>query len=288
MWGWQGLQALATRIDRGEVVGPRIISASPGLDGLPVQWPETRVVTATADVPAAVKDQVQAGWRYLKVYTRLSRENYQAIMAEARAAGIPVVGHVPFAVPIEDAIALGQTSIEHLTGYETRFSRSGRMGMWSWIDANPALYSNLAQVSARAGVWNCPTLAIYSALSRQHTQAERDVIVRQRRAFVLELQRAGANLLAGSDAGIDEVEPGASLHDELAELVAAGLTPYQALRAATIDAGRFLGIAGLGTVAIGAPADLLLVDGNPLDRITRVRQFDGLVYRGAWIPAGPR
>lgn len=288
MWGWQGLQALATRIDRGEVVGPHIISASPGLDGLPVQWPETRVVMNTADVPAAVKDQVQAGWRWLKVYTRLSRENYQAIMAEARAAGIPVVGHVPLAVPIEEAIALGQTSIEHLTGYETRFSRSGRMGTWAWIDANPALYGPLAQVSARAGVWNCPTLAIYSALARQHTAAERDVIVRQRRAFVLELHRAGAKLLAGSDAGIGVVEPGAVLHDELAEFVAAGLTPYQALRAATIDAAVFLGIPQLGTVTAGAPADLLLVDGNPLASIGRLRQFDGLVQRGVWIPGAPR
>jgi imidazolonepropionase-like amidohydrolase len=288
MWGWQGLQDLATRIDRGEVVGPRIISASPGLDGLPVQWPETRVVMTSADVPAAVKDQVQAGWRYLKVYTRLSRENYQAIMAEARAAGIPVVGHVPWAVPIEEALALGQTSIEHLTGYETRFSRSGRTGTLAWLDANPALYSNLAQASARAGVWNCPTLAIYSALAQQHTVAEHDEIVRQRRAFVLELHRAGAKLLAGSDAGIGVVEPGAVLHAELAELVAAGLTPYQALRAATIDAGSFLGITGLGTVQQGAPADLLLVDGNPLANIAKLQQFDGLVQRGAWTPAGPR
>jgi len=234
-----------------------------------------------------VNDQVQAGWRYLKVYTRLSRENYQAIMAEARAAGIPVVGHVPWAVPIEEALALGQTSIEHLTGYEMRFSRSGRTGTLAWLDANPALYSNLAQASARAGVWNCPTLAIYSALAQQHTAAEHDEIVRQRRAFVLELHRAGAKLLAGSDAGIGVVEPGVVLHAELAELVAAGLTPYQALRASTIDAAEFLGIPQLGTVAVGAPADLLLVDGNPLANIARLRQFDGLVQRGAWTPAGP-
>jgi imidazolonepropionase-like amidohydrolase len=81
---------------------------------------------------------------------------------------------------------------------------------------------------------------------------------------------------------------GAVLHDELAEFVAAGLTPYQALRAATIDAAVFLGIPQLGTVTVGAPADLLLVDGNPLASIGRLRQFDGLVQRGAWTAAGPR
>jgi imidazolonepropionase-like amidohydrolase len=81
------------------------------------------------------------------------------------------------------------------------------------------------------------------------------------------------------------VAPGTSLHDELDELVAAGLTRYQALRAATSEAGRFLEIPGLGTIAPGAPADLLLVEGNPLADLGRLRRFEGLVQRGAWTPA---
>jgi imidazolonepropionase-like amidohydrolase len=134
-------------------------------------------------------------------------------------------------------------------------------------------------------VWNCPTLAIYRELSKQSPPAQRATILEQRRRFVQELLRAGAPLLAGSDAGIDVVAPGSSLHDELAELVAAGLTRYQALRAATSEAGRFLEIEGLGTVTVGAPADLLLVEGNPLTDLGRLRRFDGLIQGGAWTPA---
>ena len=286
MWGWPGLIPLTDRVHTGELWGPRIYSASQGLDDEPVQWPATIVVSSPEDAVTAVRAQHAAGWRWLKVYTRLSRESWLAIMDEARALGIRAVGHVPFAVPVEEALAQGQYSIEHLTGYDRSVSRTGRLGTGGWTDADPSRYAGLAARTSEAGVWNCPTLAIIATLARQHSPAEQTTIIRERRRFVRELHSAGARLLAGSDAGIDVVAPGTSLHDELAELVAGGLTPYHALRAATVDAGIFLEQAGLGTTTVGAPADLLLVEGNPLGDLSRLRQFQGMVQQGAWIPAG--
>lgn len=286
MWGWSTLGAIVGRIERGEVTGPRIVSASPGLDGPEVQWPETRVVADPAQAAQAVRDQVTAGWRFIKVYTSLSRDAWSGIMSAAATAGVDVVGHVPLAVPVEDALALGQRSIEHLTGYDRRVSRSGRSGTWGWADADPATYQELASATALAGVWNCPTLAIYVALSRRDSRDDADLIITQRRRFVAELHRAGARIVAGSDAGIGIVDPGTSLHDELSELVAAGLTPYEALRAATVDAGTLLGIPHLGTIVPGAPADLLLLENNPLADLAALRNPDGVVRRGAWSPAG--
>src|SRR5687768_6498780 len=206
-------------------------------------------------------------------------------MTEAAAAGMVPIGHVPHGVPVQEAIAMGQRTIEHLTGYDRAVSRSGNTGTGGWIDADPLRYPGLAALTAGAGVWNCPTLAIYSELSKQSPPSVRATILDQRRRFVGELLRAGAPLLAGSDAGIEVVAPGSSLHDELEELVAAGLSRYQALRAATSEAGRFLEIGGLGTVAQGAPADLLLVEGNPLADLSRLRRLDGRVQQGAWTPA---
>ena len=284
MWGYVGLQTLAASIESGATAGPRIISASPGLDDEPVSWPQTRIVRDSADGVAAVAEEVAAHWSYLKVYSRLSPAAFRSIMREAREQGMTVVGHVPFAVPVDEAMALGQRSIEHLTGYDRAVSRAGRVGTGGWIDADPARYPALVDLTVRSEVWNCPTLAIYVALSQQSSVSDRDAIVTQRRRFVRELDRAGALLLAGSDAGIDVVAPGQSLHDELREMVAAGLSPYRALRAATADAGRFLAIEGVGTVTVGAPADLLLVPRNPLDDVGRVREFDGMVRRGAWSP----
>ena len=285
MWGWPGLIPLMARVESGELAGPRIISASQGLDDEPVQWPATVIVPNPAAAAQAVRAQRDMGWRYLKVYTRLRRDTYAAIMTEAATAGMIPIGHVPLAVPVQEAIAMGQRTIEHLTGYDRAVSRSGNAGTGGWIDADPLRYPGLATLTAGAGVWNCPTLAIYRELSKQSPASVRATILEQRRRFVGELLKAGAPLLAGSDAGIEVVAPGTSLHDELEELVAAGLSRYQALRAATSEAGRFLEIDGLGTVTLGAPADLLLVEGNPLADLSRLRRFDGVVQKGAWTPA---
>ncbi len=97
------------------------------------------------------------------------------------------------------------------------------------------------------------------------------------------LHRAGVPLLAGTDVPNPCVVAGASLHGELERLVQAGLTPYQALRAATADAARFLGVGdSLGIVAEGAAADLVLLDANPLADIRNTRRIR-LVMRGGTV-----
>jgi len=99
--------------------------------------------------------------------------------------------------------------------------------------------------------------------------------------MVRALHDAGAPLLAGTDAGIAITEPGSSLHDELDELVASGLTPYQALRASTVDAATFLGETDqFGTIAIGVRADLLLVDGDPRTNLDILRHPYAVIIRG--------
>jgi imidazolonepropionase-like amidohydrolase len=75
-------------------------------------------------------------------------------------------------------------------------------------------------------------------------------------------------------------QPGA-IHDELARLVSsAGRTPGQALRAATLERARALCLDGLGVIAAGAPADLVVLAGNPLDDIRHTRAIDAVVFRG--------
>lgn len=280
MWGHEEVQQLQRDVATGVMRGPTIFSASPGLDGTPPQWPGTVQVLDSAAAGDAVRAQVAAGWSWIKVYTQLTPPAYHAIMAAARAAGIPVVGHVPLRVDIHDALASGQRSIEHLTGYDRAVSRTGRGGTWGWTDADTSRYPGLVAATVAAGTWNCPTLAIFVKLAEQHPAGERPGIIERRRQFVRALSRAGAHLLAGTDAGIGIVAPGASLHDELAELVAAGLTPYQALRAATVDAAAFLGRPELGRIGAGAAADLLLVAGNPLEDIGQAAKIEGMVLHG--------
>ena len=102
------------------------------------------------------------------------------------------------------------------------------------------------------------------------------------------MQAAGVPLLAGSDSGPFNsfIYPGASLQDELLLLVQAGLTPLQALQAATINGAKFMGVAGrTGSIAVGKDADLVLLTGNPLENIANIRQIDAVVSRGKAYPA---
>lgn len=287
MWGYSALPALAADIAGSVVIGPTIHTASPGVDGDPPQWPETVLVTTTSQVATHVAPLAAQGYRWLKVYSRLQPGVFDSVMRTALALGMLPIGHVPLSVDLRSALEAGMHSIEHLTGYDRAVSATGRGGTGAWADALPARFGELVGLSVSSGVWNCPTLAIYAFLAgQQHSAAQRDLIIANRRAFVKLLHDAGARLLAGSDAGIDVVAPGASLHDELGEFVRAGLSPYEALRIATVSAAEFLGRPGLGTIAPGKDAELLLVNGNPLAAIGHARSIAGVVLRGAWIPAG--
>ena len=95
------------------------------------------------------------------------------------------------------------------------------------------------------------------------------------------LKGAGVPLLAGTDTPNPFVYPGFSLHDELGLLVRAGLTPAEALRAATINPARFLGVTdSLGTVATGKVADLVLLDANPLTDIANTKRIRAVIQGG--------
>jgi len=99
------------------------------------------------------------------------------------------------------------------------------------------------------------------------------------------LHRAGVPLMAGTDAmGFPMITPGSSLHHELELLTQSGLTPYEAMRAATVVPASFLGKdKEFGTITTGKRADLLLVDENPLKDVTRLRRPIGVMARGKWF-----
>lgn len=93
--------------------------------------------------------------------------------------------------------------------------------------------------------------------------------------------RAGVPVILGTDAGDSFVFPGASVHDELGELVKAGLSPAEALRAATLtSATYFARTADFGTVQTGRFADLVLLDANPLAEIANTRRIRTVVQGG--------
>ena len=93
--------------------------------------------------------------------------------------------------------------------------------------------------------------------------------------------RAGVPLMLGTDANDSFVFPGSGVHDELKELVKAGLSPAEALRAATLSGATYLGrTADFGSVRVGRKADLVLLDANPLRDIDNVRRINAVMING--------
>jgi hypothetical protein len=127
----------------------------------------------------------------------------------------------------------------------------------------------------------------WSRYERPRTAEE---IAARQRLFEKELEvvrmmrRAGVKMLAGTDTPNPYLIPGFSLHDELALLVRAGLTPMEALQSATRNPAEFLGILGsIGTVEEGKEADLVLLDADPLQDIRNTRRICAVVLRGRYL-----
>ncbi len=107
---WRG------EIASGAIAGPRIVAAGPLIDGLHSRWTHGMVVTTPEEGRHAVQEVRKRGGDFVKVYDLLSRDTFLAIVDEAKKAGLPFAGHVPYSVPAAEASTAGQLTIEHLTG----------------------------------------------------------------------------------------------------------------------------------------------------------------------------
>ena len=111
----------------------------------------------------------------------------------------------------------------------------------------------------------------------------------KRLAQVATMRRAGVHILAGTDAPLRNSPPGFGLHEELALLVKGGMSPFDALSAATIEPARYLGMLdSAGTIAAGKLADLVLLGGDPLRDIRQTRRVVAVVANGRLIDANER
>ncbi|MBA3391922.1 MAG: amidohydrolase family protein [Deltaproteobacteria bacterium] len=330
MYGSAEHLAWRSEIAAGTRLGPTIVTASPLIDGEDPVWPNSTVLVEPTDADAIVRDAKAKGYDFLKPYSKLTLEAYNALVAAGKQHGMTLQGHVPRAIGLAHALASGQRTIEHLDGYlpalmpadapppsGDSWKRLQQMLPHLELSRIPAL----AEQTRRAGTWNCATLVVTERMAslddpdavakqarwlhmitpevraawdpkadfRLKSRTPEDFATQReanklRKRIVAALAAGNAPLLVGTDAGNPYVIPGEAMHDEIELLVAAGVPRAHVLRAATADAGRFLGKAGvLGVVAVGARADLLLVGVDPLVAPIPLVS-EGVVLGGRWLP----
>jgi len=200
------------------------------------------------------------GFFGLGIVRQLDQSRFQAIVDRVKASGVAMV---PTQI-LMDNYANDATG-EQLTSLpEFRY----------WVPQQVAAW--------RA---NKDTMLARAPVSRE----ERQEFIALRRRFIKALYQAGVPFLLGSDAPQLWNVPGFSAHRELGALVAAGLTPYEALRTGTVNVAKFLGEEGKsGVVRAGARADLLLLDASPLQDVANSLRINGVVLNGRWIGPAER
>ena len=243
----------------------------------------------------------------IKVHDHTPRDAFFAIAAEARRQNLPIAGHVPLALTVEEAIDAGQGDIEHLSNMQLWRPCSGSE------EYRPEACRPFFEMLARRGIWQTPTLVAWSELARIGTAASsvsadqlayagkslRNMwawnqsmfatpeVVREFKAaadvgavVTKDMAKAGVGILCGCDSMV----AGFCVHDELAAMVRGGMTPLAALQTATLNPARYFGLLQtLGSVAPGKTADLVLLDANPLSDITNVRRIRAVVVGGRFL-----
>lgn len=322
--GMPYLLTMRDAINAGELDGPRIITTGPILNGPgPNAQPNHQIVSTPEEARAAVRAHYETGYRRLKVYSNLSRASYEAIRDEAHKLGMTISGHTPegvrnpgipfekpFNIAFSELLDDGFVTFEHTESIvwhgladdfdEDRARDLAKSIAASGTPVDPTLiaHANLLRVAESKGAYlKRPGVDMlnpfisqmeqgnydrWAGMDPAYSRKAADFYARATRIFAEE----GVTLVTGTDAGIFTNIPGASLMDELALLEGAGLSPSEVLTAATYNAAVVLDEEDArGRIAPGYAADMVLVDGDPLDDLGVLSQPAGVVRAGEWFDA---
>jgi imidazolonepropionase-like amidohydrolase len=217
------------------------------------------LVEAMYSGPAPLTPQLN-GFFGLGIVRQLDTSRFRGIVDRVRASGVVMV---PTQILV-DNYANDATGDELTSLPEMRYWLPQQVASWRTTKNN---------------------LLSKASLPREQRMAH----IALRRRFIKALHSAGVPFLLGSDAPQLWNVPGFSAHRELVALVAAGLTPYQALRTGTVNVAKFMKEEGRsGVVRSGARADLILLDANPLTDIANSQRISGVVVNGRWIGGAER
>jgi imidazolonepropionase-like amidohydrolase len=285
------LMALRDAIATRQVLGPRLLLA--GLvDGSGAE----AFGTVYADTPeqgrAVVDAYHAAGFQQMKLYTLIKPDVAGAIIRRAHELGMSVTGHVPRAMTLASMVDSGADNVAHLPVRGDTSSNAVkdqiRMLAARHVAVDPTVsWNELLGHSAQSALTSFqpgfaeapwPLRSSYGSVRTAVDSAGANRALRSQLAVIKAMHDAGVRIVAGTDYGL----PGFSLLRELELYVEAGMSPLEAIRAATAVPAEVMGLSSdVGTIEAGKRADLVVLDGDPLSDIHNVRT-------GRWVVVGGR
>ena len=302
------LVASRDAVEKRGALGPRLLLA--GLVDAGGLKAFGHVSAETPEEGRAVVDRYhRAGFEQIKLYTFLTPEVVKAIADEAHKLGMTVTGHVPQALNAFEGVEAGMDQINHLNYVSNMMRPSGGGRGAIDINSEPAQkaiqffkdhhtvvdptagwgemagHSKDVDVATfEPGMAKAPFVLDmkFRAMGGTTTAEQMHTRMAQTLAVIGALHKGGVIIVPGSDTGL----VGYGLHRELELYVEAGMTPLEAIQAATIVSARAMKLDGdSGTVEVGKRADLILVEGDPLADIKDLRRVSKVVANGRLFDA---
>ena len=308
------ITAVRDAIAQGRGLGPRLLLAGVVDGSGPMAIGVERV-----DTPEQARLWTNryhaAGFQQMKIYSSVTLENLKAVADEAHHLGMTVTGHVPQGLTAYQTVPAGEDQINHISyiadimqpPLPDNATRAERRNAAANLDVDSAEAKKALTFLKDHHTVVDPTIALFElftattakppasfepginkipqVLAQQLTDVGPpnensevgEKIFQKSIAIVGALHRSGVPIMAGTDQAV----PGHSLHREIELYVQAGFTPMEAIQAATLVPARVLGLEKeTGTVEKGKRADLILINGNPLEDIHNTRNVEYVITNG--------
>lgn len=283
---------------------PRLYLTGPHLDGSPPAYPyDAYVVRDHEEAIKQVNDLANEGATAIKIYFRVPPGTIKAITDAAHKRGLPVTAHLEITEAIQ-AINAGLDGIEHITSFgltlspkrdaekyrqamlaDNNFRKQGRYNTWASLNINSKIADSLTRFLVKKGTFVSPTLGAFEyQAGTEITDSIKLKGFQTMKMLTAKFKKAGVNLAMGSHSMIPYAEKGWAFQREMELWVESGIKTSEVIHAATLVNARFFRIADqLGSIEKGKLADLIIVNGNPLEDIKVMRNIEKVMLNGVFI-----
>ncbi|WP_394822794.1 amidohydrolase family protein [Pendulispora albinea] len=283
---------------------PRLFLTGPHLDSPPPAYPtDSFIVRDGEEAEIAVNRFVDQGASAIKAYFRLPVGLIRSVADAAHARGVPVTAHLEI-VDARDAIRAGVDGIEFVTSFgpsllptreaekyrqaviaDNKARSEGRYQVWSSVDLSSPRVGEVLGLLATKGTYFVPGLEAFERrpgddqTTEAHVRAFRNML-----AFVGQAHARGVRIAVGSHSSGPHGERGWGYQHELELLVESGMSPMDAIVAGTSRNAQFFHADDrLGSIEKGKSADLVLLEGDPLQNIRAMRNIRRVMLNGRWV-----